>query len=631
MSEFRNTGRPRKHLVAVPRRVLAAGDSNDGTVAVILRQQESSSPALREKFVALVKPETTIHQNIDEHNRLRSLAFDRHWEGIVITDARRRFVLVNDVFTRVTGYTMEEVEGRPLAFLDAGTQEHALIVTMWRIIREHGSWSGEFWSRRKNGEIHAEWATIKAERDVGGEITHYIIWFSDITERKRTEERLNYLAQYDILTGLPNRTLFRDRLRLAMSRAQREKRTMAVMFLNLDRFKEINDALGHEAGDMVLRYVTHRLKDSLRESDTVARLGADEFAMILEGLMSIDEMALVADKILEVFGEPVLVQENELFVTASIGIATYDGGSESEEEIIKSAHLAMDSAKQEGRNVYQFYCRESHAKSPALLTMESQLRHALDRNELTLLYQPRVDVRSGKVVAVEALLRWNSREIGPVSPVSFIPVAEDTGLILPIGDWVMREACRQCRMWADDGHDIKVAVNLSVRQFKHKNLLRATAAAIEEAGIAPSQFELEITESMLMHHTESSVATLKQLSAMGVEIAIDDFGTGYSSLAYLKGFPVHALKIDQSFVREITNDAEDAAIVRAVTSLARNLGLKVIAEGVETEAQLAFLRTLECDEYQGYLFSKPITADAVGNLLSSGFRLPQPADQLLMR
>ena len=630
MSEFRNFGKPRKHLVAVPQRLQYAADSNDGATSAMLRQDEGSRPMMPEKFVELVNPAAALQQGIDAHAWLRSLAFDRHWEGIVITDAQRRFVLVNEVFTRVTGYAMEEVAGRPLEFLDSGTQDHAVVVAMWRTIRAHGSWNGEFWSRRKNGEVHAEWATIKAERNAGGEITHYIIWFSDITERKRTEERLNYLAQYDMLTGLPNRTLFRDRLRLSMSRAQREKRTMALLFLNLDRFKEINDALGHEAGDMVLRHVTKRLKDTLRESDTVARLGADEFAMILEGLSSIDEISTVADKILEVFGEPVLVEDKELFVTASIGIATYHGGIEAAEEIIKSAHLAMDSAKQEGRNVYLFYSRESHAKSPALLTMESQLRHALERNELLLVYQPRIDVKSGSVVAVEALLRWNSKEIGLVSPVAFIPVAEDTGLILPIGDWVMREACRQCRVWADAGHDIKVAVNLSVRQFKHKNLLRATAAAIEDSGIAPSRFELEITESMLMHHAESSVATLKQLSAMGVEIAIDDFGTGYSSLAYLKGFPVHALKIDQSFVREITSDAEDAAIVRAVSSLAHSLGLKVIAEGVETEAQLSFLRTLDCDEYQGYLFSKPVSADAVGKLLSAAFRLPQPGQHLCM-
>jgi diguanylate cyclase (GGDEF)-like protein/PAS domain S-box-containing protein len=603
MNEIRNAGGQRRHLVAVPCAPMVDADV------------PSIAP---EKLTELLHVNVSTHESDQELLRLRTLAFDKHWEGIVITDARHKLVLVNEVFTRVTGYTMDEVVGRPLRTLDAGTNDRDTLTTMWRSIRAHGSWNGEFRCRHKNGELSAEWATIKAEHNADGEVTHYIIWFSDISERKRTEERLNFLAQYDTLTGLPNRTLFADRLRLAMARAQREKRVMALMFFNLDRFKEINDALGYEAGDMVLRHVTGRLKDSLRDSDTVARLGADEFAMILEGMSSVEEISLVADKILEVFGESVQVHDKELFITASIGIATYHGGIESDNEIIKSAHLAMDSAKQEGRNTYQFYSGEVHSKSPLRLTMEAQLRHALNREELSLVYQPRVDVHSGKILAVEALLRWNSAELGFVSPADFIPVAEDTGLILPIGDWVMREACRQCRVWVDTGSDIKVAVNLSVRQFKHKNLLRATAAAIADSGIAPDRFELEITESMLMHNAASSTQILKQLSAMGVEIAIDDFGTGYSSLAYLKGFPVHALKIDQSFVREITNDAEDAAIVRAVSSLARSLGLKVIAEGVETEAQLSFLRTLECDEYQGYLFSKPVTADAISTMLSKG-------------
>ena len=572
----------------------------------------------------IINPDIAARLCTEEHKELKTLAFEKRWEGVVVADAMFRFKVVNEVFTKVTGYTQEEVAERTPELLDSGKHSAAFVTDVRRIVRENGRWKGKLWCRRKNGEVYPECVSIEAVRDGSGNLTNHVISFSDISECRLAEEQMNHLARYDMLTGLPNRILFRECLRLAMLRTQRENRIMALMFLDLDRFKEINEALGHEVGDTVLQHVASRLKASMRESDSIARLSGDEFTMIMEGLSSIDEIALVADKILQIFGEPILIQGEELFVTASIGIATYLDHADSEEKLIKAANLAMDRAKLEGRNNYQFYSCATPAKSSSRLTMESQLRHALERDELFLVYQPRVDVRSGQIVAVEALLRWNNRDLGLVPPVSFIPVAEDTGLILPIGDWVMREACRQCRVWADAGRNIKVAVNLSARQFKHKNLLRATVSAINASGIKPGLFELEITESILMHHTESSVATLRQLSDMGVEIAIDDFGTGYSSLAYLKRFPVHALKIDQSFVSEITHEAEDLAIVRAISSLARSLGLKVIAEGVETEAQLSFLQYPECDEYQGYLFSKPTTAEKISDMLSSGIAMAIP-------
>ena len=568
-------------------------------------------------LVRIVNPDIAEILRQEEHKRLKTLAFDKRLEGVVIADAMFRVQLVNEVFTEITGYTQEEVAGSTLELLDSCMHDAAFVRNLQQSVSENGRWKGEIWCRLKNGKIHPEWVTIEAVYDDSGKPTNYIACLSDVTERRLAEEKLNHLAQYDVLTGLPNRTLFCDRLMLAMPRAQRENRIMALMLLNLDRFKEINKALGHEAGDTVLRNVADLLKATLRDSDTVARFIGDEFTMIMEGLQSTDEISLIADKIIEIFDKPILFQNKELFVTASIGITTYPGHMESNEELITAASLAMDRAKQEGGNSYQIYSHETHIKSSARFTMVSQLHHALKRNELSLVYQPRVDVRTGEVLAVEALLRWHNNDFGLVPPVVFIPMAEDTGLILPIGDWVMREACRQSRIWADEGRDIKVAVNLSVRQFKHKNLLQATAAAIKDAGIEPSQFGLEITESMLMRQMESSMATLRQLSDMGVEISIDDFGTGYSSLAYLKRFPVHALKIDQSFVREITHEAEDAAIVKAISSLARSLRLKVIAEGVETEAQLSFLRHLECDEYQGYLFSKPIAPEIISEMLSS--------------
>ncbi|WP_220634263.1 putative bifunctional diguanylate cyclase/phosphodiesterase [Georgfuchsia toluolica] len=575
-------------------------------------------------LIRIINPDSVGRLRREEHNRLKTLAFDKRWEGVVVTDDEFRFQLVNKVFTEVTGYTQEEVAGCALELLDSGKHDPVFVTNMRRNVHENGRWKGELWCRCKNGEIHLEWVTIKAVHDDGGKLINHVICFSDISERKLVEEHINHLAQYDMLTGLPNRMLFRDCLRLAMLRAQRENRIMALMFLDLDRFKEVNKALGHEVGDTVLQHIASRLKTAMRESDTIARLSGDEFTMIMEGLSSIDEISLLADKILEIFGEPILIQGEELFVTASMGIATYLDHTDSEEKLIKAANLAMDSAKLEGRNNYQFYSCATHAESPVRLTMESQLYHALERNEMFLVYQPRVDVKSGRIVAVEVLLRWNNKDLGFVPPISFIPVAEDTGLILPIGDWVMHEACRQCRLWTDAGLTLKVAVNLSARQFKNKNLLRATVSAINAYGIDPGLFELEITESILMNHTESSVATLRQLSDMGVGIAIDDFGTGYSSLAYLKRFPVHALKIDRSFINEITQEAEDLAIVRAISSLARSLHLKVIAEGVETEAQLQFLQYPECDEYQGYLFSKPTTAEKISDMLSSGIVIAQP-------
>ena len=447
------------------------------------------------------------------------------------------------------------------------------------------------------------------------------VYFRDVTERKRTEERLSYLAQYDPLTGLPNRTLFRDRLEQALARARRDGSLLGVMFLDLDRFKDINDNLGHSVGDELLVQVAVRLKECLRDIDTISRLAGDEFTLIIEGASRPEQVTAVADKILNAFQRPTEVGGHEIYVTGSIGIALTSTGTESADELLKNADIAMYHAKGEGRNNYQVYSDAVHASSSEKLSLEAKLRRAVEREEFVLAYQPQVDIRSGRIVGVEALIRWQSAELGLVAPNRFIPLAEETGLIVPIGEWVLRTACRQNRAWQEAGlAPIVIAVNLSPRQFRQRNLLQTVVGIMGESGLDARYLELEITESTVMHRAEEVIVMLGRLDESGVRLSIDDFGTGYSSLSYLKRFPVHKLKIDQSFVRDISTDSDDAAIVGAIVAMARSLKLTVIAEGVETGQQLDFLRSLNCDEYQGYLFSKPVPASDFARLLAENTR-----------
>ncbi len=442
------------------------------------------------------------------------------------------------------------------------------------------------------------------------------VYFRDVTERKRTEERLSYLAQYDTLTGLPNRTLFRDRLERAVVRARRDGNLVAVMFLDLDRFKDINDNLGHSVGDEILVQVAARFKEHLRDIDTISRLAGDEFTFLIEGTSRVEQVTAVADKILKIFVQPMNAAGHEVYVTASIGIALSAAGVESADNLLKNADIAMYHAKQEGRNNHQLYSDAIRAKSSEKLGLETKLRRALERGEFFLAYQPQLNIQSGRIVGVEALIRWQSPELGLVAPNRFIPLAEETGLIVPIGEWVLEMACRQNRAWQQAGlAPIQVAVNLSPRQFRQKNLLHRIVGILGDAALDARYLELEITESTVMHRAEEAVVTLAHLDETGVRLAIDDFGTGYSSLSVLKRFPVHKLKIDQSFVREITTDEDDAAIVGAIIAMVRSLGLQVIAEGVETPEQLNFLGKLHCDEYQGYLFSKPVPASDIAVIL----------------
>jgi diguanylate cyclase (GGDEF)-like protein len=424
---------------------------------------------------------------------------------------------------------------------------------------------------------------------------------------KKAAERVAYLAHYDALTSLPNRALFTDRLAHAMAKAKRSGATLAVMLLDLDRFKEINDTLGHTAGDEGLQSVARMLTPLLREVDTIARLGGDEFAIILEEGADVAHVTLVAERIRKAFSDPLVIQGREFFVTTSIGIAMHPQHGHDVDELMQTADVALYRAKDEGRNNYQFYTSEMNAQAEYRLTLQRLLRRALERNEFILHYQPKVALDTGRIVGVEALIRWQSAELGLVSPADFIPLAEETGLIVPISEWVLRTACAQTRAWQDQRlQPLLMSVNLSPRHFRQKDLADTVSAVLRDTGLDARYLELEITEGTVMQHPEQAIGILNELNALGVQLSVDDFGTGYSSLSYLKRFPVQRLKIDQSFVRGVTSDPNDVAIVTAVVAMAKNLRLKLVAEGVETAEQRAFLTGLACDEYQGYLFSRPV-------------------------
>jgi len=443
-----------------------------------------------------------------------------------------------------------------------------------------------------------------------------------VVERKRAEDRLSYLAHHDTLTGLPNRTLFIERLQRAVREADDHERLVGVLFIDLDHFKNINDTLGHEAGDTLIRAVAERLVGCVRAQDTVSRMSGDEFTLVLADMGHVDDATCVAQKILDVLAAPFYIAERELFVTPSIGVTLYPFDDRDVEGLLRNADIAMYHAKELGRNNYQFYTAELTARAHKRLTLAGALHRAVKHNEFTIYYQPIVDLNSGLVTAMEALLRWQHPEWGLMEPAQFVPLAEETGLIIPIGEWVLREACRQARAWQLAGYpDLRVAVNLSARQFQQKNLIAEITSALRESGLDPDYLELEITESAIMQNTETTIAVLRDVADLGVQLSIDDFGIGYSALSYLKRFPIDTLKIDQSFIRDIPRDADDAAIASAIIAMAHALGIRVIAEGVETQEQLAFLRARRCSGVQGFYFSKPLPAEDVLALLKQGCKL----------
>jgi diguanylate cyclase (GGDEF)-like protein/PAS domain S-box-containing protein len=541
---------------------------------------------------------------------LAAKVFEQSGEGIIITDAQCNIVMINQAFTAVTGYSEAEVMGQNPRMQSSGRHDRAFYSAMWEAIATQGRWQGEVWNRRKDGSVYPELISIIRVLDARGEVTHYIGISSDITQHKAAEARIQRLAHFDPLTGLPNRALLSDRVSHALSAAQRHHTQLVVMFVDLDHFKNVNDTLGHRIGDALLIAVAARLKAAVREVDTVSRQGGDEFVLILPDTDA-DGAAHVAGKLLEAVAQPYQIETFELTVTLSIGIALYPGDGGDFEVLSKCADAAMYRAKHDGRNTYRFFTMEMQARSAHNLHMENDLRRALARKQLLLHYQPQISLRDGRIVGVEALLRWQHPELGMIAPADFIPLAEESGQILPIGEWALRSAARQMKAWMDAGlAPMVMAVNLSAVQFRHPHLPELVTQILDEEKLAPQHLELELTEGVAMEDAPAAIAVMDRLHGRGIRMSIDDFGTGYSSLSYLKRFKVYKLKIDQSFVRDIGEDPEDRAIVVAIISLAKGLGLKTIAEGVETEAQLAFLREHGCDEVQGYYFSQPKPADA---------------------
>ena len=541
--------------------------------------------------------------------RLAARVIERSSEGIIITDADCNIIEVNEAFEKITGYGRKEAAGRNPRFLSSGRQDVEFYRHMWQQINETGFWQGEIWNRRQSGETYPEWLLISAIHDDAGRISHYVGTFADITEAKATEARIRHMAHHDFLTGLPNRFLLTDRFQQLAAAAERNNTRFALLFIDLDRFKNVNDTLGHSVGDQLLRDVAARLLSVVRGTDTISRQGGDEFIVLLSDINTPDDAAQAARKLIQLLGEPFTLGEHRITVTPSIGVAVSPEDGNDLDSLLKHADLAMYDAKQQGRNNFQFFRREMNARSLELLLMESDLRQALKKREFELHYQPQLDFGSGEIVSLEALLRWRHPERGLVPPADFIPMAEETGLIVAIGGWVIEEACRQLASWRGNGWPaLRVALNLSAAQFREKDLHVRIANALVASDLPAEAIEIEVTESILMSDAESMAATLHALDAMGVRIAIDDFGTGYSSLAYLKRFPVDTLKVDRSFVSNIDDSDEDAAICSAIIGLAHSLHLEVVAEGVETQAQFEWLARAGCHYVQGYLTGRPAPA-----------------------
>lgn len=561
----------------------------------------------------------TERRQSEEKLRLAARVFEHTNDGITITDASANIVAVNAAFERITGYKEAEAIGRNPNMLHSDRHESSFYHAMWNALRVHGQWRGEIWNRRKNGSVYPQWLSISAIKDAQNHCTGYVGVFNDLSEIREANQQLDFLTSHDPLTHLPNRTLLNDRLQQAIEVAEPAGRQVALLLLNIDRLRRVNDSIGHDAGDALLKKMADRLLAQLPPGDTLARLGSDEFVIVLTSAVDTDAIMTTAQRLIEEVAKPCVVLGHELTVTASTGISIYpyDGGNPN--DLLKAADTALSSAKNEGRNSFRFFTAEMNARAQHWLSIEHQLRRAIVNNELLLHYQPQVSLLDGRICGCEALIRWQHPELGLIPPADFIPIAEDTGLIVAIGEWVLRAACAQNKAWQDAGlPPMPVAVNVSALQISTGTLPAVVQRTLDETGLAPQYLEVELTETVMLKETELALQQIAAVRQLGVQVSLDDFGTGFSSLGYLSRFTLDKLKIDQGFTRNITTDARSAAIVHATITLAHGLGIKVIAEGVEEVEQIGYLRTAGCDEIQGYYISRPVLPEDLAIMMRRG-------------
>jgi diguanylate cyclase (GGDEF)-like protein/PAS domain S-box-containing protein len=548
---------------------------------------------------------------MEQRLELWAKVFEASSEAILILDQERRLLTANASFYRATGYRAEDIAGKPPTFIVAGANGDAVIMSLATLVDRSSSWNGEAQIRRRQGGEYPAWLMISAVRDKRGNVSHYICTLIDITDRKKSEARIEFLAEHDVLTELPNRALFTKRLGAVLESAKHAQRRVAVLFIDLDRFKDINDSLGHHIGDGLLRSVSRRLVQAVRSGDTVSRLGGDEFTMILTDVGSPAEVARTIDeRLLPLVREPHAIGGVTLQVACSVGVALYPDDGADIETLMQNADAAMYQAKAAGRNLVKFFSPDMAERARQRLALEACLRVAIERRELRLAYQPCLDAKTGALVSVEGLLRWTHPQLGAVSPSQFIPIAEETRLIIPIGAWVIDEACRQLARWCDDElGELRMSINLSAIQLRDADLVHTLRHSLSTHGVAPHRLELEITETVLMDSAENYLDAIRAIRALGVKLSLDDFGTGYSSLSYLNRFPLDRLKIDRAFVRDMLAAPADLAVIRAIIELGHELGLRVIAEGVESEDVANTLRSIGCDELQGFLYSAALSAE----------------------
>ena len=550
----------------------------------------------------------------ENRERLRQAAavFDCTREGVLVTDTQGLIVHVNRAFMEITGYQCEDVMGQRPSLFKSGRHSAHFYQQMFQALESTGEWSGEIWNRRKSGEVYPQWQTIRVIHDDQGKVSHYVAVFSDISAMKNSEHELAHLAHHDPLTDLPNRLLFTDRAEQALASAQVHKRGCALLLMDLDHFKIINDSLGHNVGDQLLKLVAERLSGLFGPGVTLARLGGDEFAVLAESCPQVVQAAALAQRMLNAMKDPFIFDGNQLFISASIGISLFPSDALSAEQLLRNADSALFKAKSAGREGYALYTEELTAHAQHRVEIAGELRRALDQHELRVYYQPVHDLHDSRLVGVEALVRWQHPERGLVPPGEFIPIAERTGLIADIDAWVMDQACRQMCQWLADGAPLSfIAINVSSRLFARRELYEQVAQVLHTTGLDPAFLELEVTESAVMDDPEVALEQLHRLRELGLRLAIDDFGTGYSSLLRLKRLPVQKLKIDQGFVAGLPWDEDDAAIVRVVIALAKSMGMQVHAEGIEQVEQARFLLDQECDMGQGYWFGRPMPADEI--------------------